>query len=36
MHATDDKRMPPLGRALVDDKGVELVDAWIRSMPSCP
>jgi len=35
LRAVDGRRMPPLGRALVDPKGADLVDAWIRSA-TCP
>jgi hypothetical protein len=36
VHATDVKRMPPLGRATVDPKGSALLDDWIRSISTCP
>ncbi len=31
MHLQEAGRMPPLGRTLVDDTGVNVVDRWIRS-----
>lgn len=34
-HATNDKRMPPLATRIVDQKGVDLLDAWIRGV-QCP
>jgi uncharacterized repeat protein (TIGR03806 family) len=36
LRATDGKRMPPLGRQLVDEKGAGLIDEWIRSLGGCP
>jgi uncharacterized repeat protein (TIGR03806 family) len=36
VHATDVKRMPPLGRGIVDPQGAALLDDWIRTMTSCP
>lgn len=36
MHATDAKRMPPLGRHLVDPQGTALIDDWIRQTKACP
>ena len=36
MHAGDSKRMPPLASLVTDDDGVELIDAWIRSLTACP
>ncbi|HVH46504.1 MAG TPA: PQQ-dependent sugar dehydrogenase [Labilithrix sp.] len=36
MHATDGKRMPPLGRQLADDKATALIDEWIQKMTGCP
>jgi uncharacterized repeat protein (TIGR03806 family) len=35
MHATDKNRMPALGTSVVDDKGVKVVDDWIRAA-TCP
>jgi uncharacterized repeat protein (TIGR03806 family) len=35
MHLTGPGRMPPLGPQLVDEEGVELIDAWIASLSSC-
>lgn len=29
-------RMPPLGTTIVDDKGVAVVEAWIRGVTTCP
>lgn len=34
-HDAADKRMPPLGTRVVDTRGVDLLDAWIRGV-SCP
>jgi uncharacterized repeat protein (TIGR03806 family) len=36
MHRTDSTRMPPIGSALIDTKGTNIVDAWIESMNACP
>ena len=36
LHATDAKRMPPLGRHLVDPDGTKLIDDWIRQLAGCP
>ena len=36
LHAMDAKRMPPLGRRLVDETGVKVIDDWIRSVSACP
>ena len=36
MRARGTEHMPPIGPQLVDEAGAELVDAWIRSLPSCP
>ena len=36
VHATDAKRMPPLGRDLVDEEGAALIDDWIRRLAACP
>src|SRR5690606_36729961 len=36
MHATDTKRMAPLGRSLVDLAGTSLVDSWIAGLAGCP
>jgi uncharacterized repeat protein (TIGR03806 family) len=36
MHRRDDRAMPPLGSALMDSAGVELIDAWISSLTGCP
>jgi len=36
VHATDAKRMPPLGRQLVHPQGAALVDDWIRAIAACP
>jgi hypothetical protein len=35
MARRDDKGMPPLASALVDEQGAELVKAWIESLESC-
>jgi uncharacterized repeat protein (TIGR03806 family) len=36
VHATDVTRMPPLAVSIVDPRGSELIDAWIRSISTCP
>jgi len=36
LHAADDKRMPPLASLLPDTEAIETVDAWIRSLTTCP
>lgn len=36
MGSTGPERMPPLGRATVDESALEHVREWIRAMPSCP
>jgi len=36
MRAHGRDHMPPIGPQLVDDKGVALVEAWIRQLPQCP
>lgn len=36
MHATGTTRMPPLSSSVVDEAGTQLIDAWIRSIASCP
>jgi uncharacterized repeat protein (TIGR03806 family) len=36
LHATDNKRMPPVGVTLTDDAGATVVDEWIRSLAACP
>lgn len=36
MRATDERRMPKLGTRIVDDAGVAAVEAWIKSLASCP
>lgn len=35
MHSVGDDRMPPLGRHLVDEAGVGLIDAWITALTGC-
>ena len=35
MRALGQGRMPPIGTAVVDEPGVELVEAWIRAHPAC-
>jgi len=35
-HATDGKRMPPLGSGVVDVQGLGSVDRWIQSLTGCP
>ena len=36
MHATDERRMPPLASSIVDGLGTSVVDQWIMSLESCP
>ncbi|HLL24020.1 MAG TPA: PQQ-dependent sugar dehydrogenase, partial [Kofleriaceae bacterium] len=36
MHATDNKRMPPVGVTVTDTTGSAVVDDWIRSLTACP
>ncbi|MBX3232136.1 MAG: PQQ-dependent sugar dehydrogenase [Labilithrix sp.] len=36
MHAVDARRMPPLARNLVDERGTTLIDDWIRAKTGCP
>jgi uncharacterized repeat protein (TIGR03806 family) len=36
MHATGHDHMPPIGPQQGDRDGEDLIDAWIRSLPSCP
>lgn len=36
LHTNDAKRMPPLGRLVVDPEGAALVDDWIRGIATCP
>jgi uncharacterized repeat protein (TIGR03806 family) len=36
LHATDSKRMPPVGVSVADPLGTTLVDDWIRSLTACP
>jgi hypothetical protein len=36
MRALDETRMPKLATSVVDEKGVALVETWIRSLASCP
>src|SRR5262249_55827555 len=36
VHATDSKRMPPLGTKVVDAKGATVLDDWITSLTACP
>lgn len=36
LHATDNKRMPPVGVSITDDAGAAIVDEWIRSVTACP
>ncbi len=36
LHATDDKRMPPLANLVHDDDNLEVIDAWIRTVAACP
>lgn len=34
--ANDAIRMPPLASDIIDNQGVNIIEAWIRSMQSCP
>ena len=36
VHATDNKRMPPVGVTVADDGGAAIIDEWIRSFAACP
>ena len=36
LHATDNKRMPPVGVTVTDTTGAAVVDDWIRSLTACP
>jgi hypothetical protein len=36
MHATDSKRMPPLGKSIEDPQGTTLLDSWIGWLGGCP
>jgi uncharacterized repeat protein (TIGR03806 family) len=36
MHATDAKRMPPVGVSVTDEQGTDVIDGWIRSLTACP
>jgi uncharacterized repeat protein (TIGR03806 family) len=36
LHATDGKRMPPVGVSITDDDGAKLIDDWITSLTACP
>ena len=36
MHASDDTRMPPVSSRVVDTVGLQVLDAWIASLKSCP
>ncbi|MEJ7602674.1 MAG: PQQ-dependent sugar dehydrogenase [Kofleriaceae bacterium] len=36
LHATDNKRMPPVGVTVTDPTGTAVVDDWIRSLAACP
>ncbi|MDF2696726.1 MAG: hypothetical protein K0S65_5109, partial [Labilithrix sp.] len=36
MHATDSKRMPPLGKSIKDPQGTALLDSWIGALAGCP
>jgi len=31
-----ERRMPPLASHLVDDYGVSVIEAWIKSLANCP
>ncbi len=35
MHSLDVNRMPPLGTRVVDAKGSQVIDDWIKSLTSC-
>jgi uncharacterized repeat protein (TIGR03806 family) len=36
LHATDNKRMPPVGVTISDNAGAAVIDDWIRSLTACP
>ena len=36
MQVRNEDQMPPIASEIVDDVGVELIGAWIRSLPDCP
>jgi uncharacterized repeat protein (TIGR03806 family) len=36
LHATDSKRMPPVGVTVTDPLGTALIDEWISSLTACP
>ena len=36
LHATDNKRMPPVGVNVTDNAGAAVIDDWIRSLSACP
>ena len=36
LHATDSKRMPPVGVSVTDNAGGAVIDDWIRSLTACP
>jgi len=36
LHATDGKRMPPVGVSVTDTDGAALIDEWISSLTACP
>ncbi|MBK7539932.1 MAG: PQQ-dependent sugar dehydrogenase [Myxococcales bacterium] len=36
LHATDSKRMPPVGVSVADPLGQKLIDDWISSVTACP
>ena len=36
LHASDNKRMPPVGVSITDSAGAAVVDEWIRSLTACP
>ena len=36
LHATDSKRMPPVGVTVTDTQGAALIDEWISSLTVCP
>jgi len=35
-HSPAANRMPPLASSVVDDKGLQAIDAWITSLTACP
>jgi len=36
LHATDNKRMPPVAVSVTDPLGIQVIDDWIKSLTACP